>query len=176
MTGSIAAFAGPKSKVPEGWVVCDGTLYKQTDAAFKALFDVIGTTWGGDGVDMFAVPDLRGFFLRGVSETTDRDPDKAKRATTRPDLRVQGNSGNDVGSIQGHVFESHDHGFLDPGHSHAFGKGGTVDVWGGNLVPSGQIMPDRAGSSRENTGIRFHAQGGSETRPSNANVYFIIHL
>lgn len=44
--------------VPPGWARCDGSLVEI--AAHRALFEVIGTTYGGDGVTTFALPDLRG--------------------------------------------------------------------------------------------------------------------
>lgn len=48
------AFAFP----PQGWVRCDGQLLPIAEN--DALFALIGTTYGGDGVNTFAVPDLRG--------------------------------------------------------------------------------------------------------------------
>jgi microcystin-dependent protein len=53
--------------VLEGFLLCDGTLYdtSRADAAhLKDLLRAIGSTWGGDGVSTFAVPDLRGAFPR----------------------------------------------------------------------------------------------------------------
>ena len=43
---------------PENWAFCDGSLLSisQNDV----LFALIGTTYGGDGVNTFALPDLRG--------------------------------------------------------------------------------------------------------------------
>ncbi len=43
---------------PFGWALCDGQLLPI--ATYDALFSLIGTTYGGDGVTTFAVPDLRG--------------------------------------------------------------------------------------------------------------------
>ncbi len=43
---------------PEGWAICDGQLL--SIAQNPALFDLVGTTYGGDGVSTFALPDLRG--------------------------------------------------------------------------------------------------------------------
>lgn len=43
---------------PRGWVRCDGQLLQIRDHA--ALYALLGTTWGGNGRDTFAVPDLRG--------------------------------------------------------------------------------------------------------------------
>jgi microcystin-dependent protein len=43
---------------PVGWQFCDGTLL--SIAEYTVLFDLIGTTYGGDGITTFAVPDMRG--------------------------------------------------------------------------------------------------------------------
>lgn len=43
---------------PNGWAFCDGSLLPI--AQNDALFALIGTTYGGDGQETFALPDLRG--------------------------------------------------------------------------------------------------------------------
>ena len=43
---------------PPGWLVCDGSIL--SIAENDVLFNLIGTTYGGDGVNTFAIPDLRG--------------------------------------------------------------------------------------------------------------------
>lgn len=45
-------------RIPTGWLACDGTL--QSIAEYEVLYTLIGTTYGGDGVNTFATPDLRG--------------------------------------------------------------------------------------------------------------------
>ncbi len=52
---------------PEGWHRADGSLL--SIAANSTLFSVIGTTFGGDGVNTFAVPDLRDRAAIGQSNT-----------------------------------------------------------------------------------------------------------
>ena len=54
--GQIQMFAG--TYAPVGWLVCEGQLLPI--AEYDALFNLIGTTYGGDGVQTFALPDLRG--------------------------------------------------------------------------------------------------------------------
>jgi microcystin-dependent protein len=54
--GEIRMFAG--NFPPLGWSFCDGSL--QAISENSALFNLIGTTYGGDGVNTFALPDLRG--------------------------------------------------------------------------------------------------------------------
>jgi microcystin-dependent protein len=56
--GEILMFAG--SYAPAGWALCDGSLLPIS--AYSALFNLIGTTYGGDGVTTFGLPDLRGRF------------------------------------------------------------------------------------------------------------------
>ncbi len=46
------------SFAPQGWAFCDGSLL--SIASNEVLFNLIGTTYGGDGVSTFALPDLRG--------------------------------------------------------------------------------------------------------------------
>ncbi len=43
---------------PQGWALCNGQLL--SIAQNSALFALLGTTYGGDGVQTFALPDLRG--------------------------------------------------------------------------------------------------------------------
>jgi microcystin-dependent protein len=54
--GEIRLFGG--NYAPEDWHLCDGSLLSITQN--EALFALIGTTYGGDGQNNFAVPDLRG--------------------------------------------------------------------------------------------------------------------
>lgn len=54
--GEIRMFGG--SFAPAGWAFCDGSLVSISDN--DALFTLIGTTYGGDGQETFALPDLRG--------------------------------------------------------------------------------------------------------------------
>ena len=64
-TGSVYTFAG--ATVPTGWLKCNGALLSRT--TYAALFAVIGTTYGaGDGSTTFALPDLRGEFVRGFDD------------------------------------------------------------------------------------------------------------
>jgi len=43
---------------PAGWALCQGQLLPISE--FETLFNLIGTTYGGDGQSTFGVPDLRG--------------------------------------------------------------------------------------------------------------------
>lgn len=54
--GEIRIFAG--NFAPQGWAFCNGQLLSIADNS--VLFTLIGTTYGGDGVNTFALPDLQG--------------------------------------------------------------------------------------------------------------------
>ena len=52
----IVMFAG--NFAPRGWALCQGQIL--SIAQNTALFSLLGTTYGGNGVTTFALPDLRG--------------------------------------------------------------------------------------------------------------------
>src|SRR5439155_12627692 len=54
--GEIRMFAG--NFAPAGWMFCEGQLLPISEN--ETLFNLIGTTYGGDGQTTFALPDLRG--------------------------------------------------------------------------------------------------------------------
>jgi microcystin-dependent protein len=54
--GEIRMFGG--NFAPVGWAFCQGQLLPI--AQNQALFQLIGTTYGGDGINTFALPDLQG--------------------------------------------------------------------------------------------------------------------
>ncbi len=59
--GEIRLFAGPRQI--DGWHDCDGTLLSVSEN--QALFSLLGTTWGGNGVNTFAIPNLQGSLPMG---------------------------------------------------------------------------------------------------------------
>jgi len=54
--GEIRMFGG--NFAPSGWMFCEGQLLPISE--YDVLFNLIGTTYGGDGQSTFALPDLRG--------------------------------------------------------------------------------------------------------------------
>jgi microcystin-dependent protein len=54
--GEIRMFAG--NFPPAGWLFCEGQYLPISEN--ETLFQLIGTTYGGDGQSTFALPDLRG--------------------------------------------------------------------------------------------------------------------
>ncbi len=54
--GEMRFFTGDFA--PRGWAKCDGQLMQI--AQNQSLYSIIGTTYGGDGITTFALPDMRG--------------------------------------------------------------------------------------------------------------------
>ncbi|MGW8482656.1 phage tail protein [Microbacterium sp. NPDC055903] len=63
--GEVRIFAG--NFAPVGWAFCDGSLLRITQ--YEALYTLLGVTYGGDGVNTFALPDLRGRYALGAGQS-----------------------------------------------------------------------------------------------------------
>ena len=117
---------------------------------------MIGTNYGaGDGSTTFNVPDYRGRFLRGVDGGSNRDPEAGSRTNMATGVVV----GGIVGSVQNDQFASHTHAYANRGDAGGVGTTVVAGFHGNNY-----------GTGAEGTG----PAGGTETRPKNAYVNFII--
>jgi microcystin-dependent protein len=168
--GSIMPFAGAADKLPQGWLFCDGSVKSRTE--YAALYAVIGTAWGyGDNSTTFNIPDLRGLFLRGVDGSRGQDPGRDSRTA----MNIGGNTNNNVGSYQDNMYSSHNHtGIL---------TGGTIPAPPSEVSRGMSNQIEGSGSDRVSyswkqepyeRGVSINANGGNETRPKNANVFYII--
>lgn len=166
--GSIQAFAG--NTPPEGWFFCDGTSISRT--IYADLFDVIGVYWGTEDANSFRVPDLRGQFLRGVSDATGNDPD----TETRYSLHPGGNTQNNVGSYQDAGTGSHFHYMVALGAAtqHQSPNNHLSQVAYSPWVTDSERYSLK-GTTTAPTQLKTSEGGNSsETRPKNAYVHFII--
>lgn len=171
-TGSVLPYFGVSA--PTGFLMCDGLAVSRT--TYAGLFSVISTFCGqGDGSTTFNLPDLQGYFLRGVSGASGRDPD----ASARGQMATGGNTGNNVGSVQTEQIQTHLHSITDLLHSHntqtqSSGAGGA----GVNVPPpqgGGAGVSGNFATTSSFTGISTtNNYTGSETRPVNAYCYYII--
>jgi len=64
LIGEVRMFAG--NFAPKGWMFCEGQL--MSISSNPALFSVLGTQYGGNGVQTFELPDLRGRVPVGVGQ------------------------------------------------------------------------------------------------------------
>ena len=99
--GALVSFcATGSSTIANNYQRCDGTPLSTT--TFQTLFNVIAFAHGQASDTQFVVPDLRGYFLRGVDGNSRVDPEAATRgfAYGAGQPGRQGNSGDAVGSTQ----------------------------------------------------------------------------
>ena len=167
--GMVAAFA--MVTPPTGWLACQGqTLDANTDTAYTALFNAIGTTWGGTGKSSFLLPDLRGTFLRGTGTGVINGVNKA---------------GGNVGQFQVDEMTRHT-GKWDVASINNYGN---VKIYEGVSTPSvagtqpaiipgnqgaGQTMSYTTGGSHGYSRMTIDIGDGDETRPYNASIQFCI--
>jgi microcystin-dependent protein len=233
-TGVIMMWSQPSP--PTGFLICDGSLVSRS--TYAALFSALsnGVIWGtGNGSTTFALPDMRGLFVRGVDQGAGRDPNAAGRTA----IATGGATGNNAGSYEADAFTQHTHAVSDAGHnhtqnshnhtqdahnhtqnahSHGITDGGHRHNWsvannvtGGNIISGGSVAAGTSTGSAINsatTGVTVNnatavnqsttatnqattasnnpansnitvgnsasASAGSETRPKNVYVYYII--
>jgi microcystin-dependent protein len=155
--GAVQAFA--MNSAPTGWLAADGTAVSRS--TYAALFSAIGTTYGaGDGSTTFALPDLRGYFVRGSGTNSDST------------------AAGTFGAKQAHAFESHRHFVMSNGSGVAITNGNqTMEMIGnqGANSYSYQLFGTASTTAQANTGLTS-STGGTETRPANiAMLYCIKH-
>ena len=164
--GTIQAYGGASSAIPQGWLYCNGAAVSRTD--YAELFAVIGTSFGtGDGSTTFNIPDLRGEFLRGAGTNSHTD---------------QGNGGT-VGQHQ-------DATIIPRIDSYGVGTNASMDFSAGTASGSKTITtnPDKriaildghnltimADTDHSSTGTSFDNYWALlTTRPTNTSVNYII--
>lgn len=142
-----------------GWILCDGSLF--LPSVFHELGHVIGGAYGSqDG--QFRVPDYRGWFLRGqVIETAfgatlppETMPANEDRSLPEGSVGAIGNTG----SRQQNMVQEHAHPALE-------NMGAAVAEQGS------PIQATQPG----NTGDDIVGLSGSETRPINTYVHYLIY-
>jgi microcystin-dependent protein len=157
--GEIRMFGG--NFAPLGWAFCNGQLLAISENS--ALFDLLGTTYGGDGQSTFALPNLQGRLAvhqgsNGFSNRIIGQIDGTETATLTTS-QMPGHTHTAVGSNSGNLpspanaFWSTDPG----GNTAAYNEAGGSTMSGSALLPAGSGQPH-------------------ENRPPYLGVSFIIAL
>lgn len=180
--GTVLAFAGPNTAIPEGYLLCDGSEVNRND--FAALFDIIGTFWGsGNGTTTFRIPTTQGLILRGQANGSGFDPDRA----TRTAIQTGGAVGDQVGSYQSNRFGSHNHGGGSHAHGLEYNTSGassytsfsSAGSFSTNTQSGGSYMRFSNSTSYNNSlvgasGTIISTQGSNQTVGNNIYVNYII--
>lgn len=145
------------STVPSGWLECDGSAISRT--TYANLFAAIGTAWGaGNGSTTFNVPELRGEFPRGWDHGRGVDIGRA------------------FASAQSGMVGPHTHPITDPGHDHdqkgSGSPGAVTTAKYETTLTAGATQATKTASNT--TGITINNNTGTETRPRNVAVMFVI--
>ena len=185
-----------------GWFICDGRRIDTLPYLSSSEKDTLVTLQFVSGKpNPYHLPDLRGYFLRGVDGGSGNDPGHAARTGI----------GSKLGGIQEEDFKSHNH--TQTNHQHT----GTTDMGGmhrhnfsdiswsenrpgglNNLIGSSGTDNDNSHYTTSSTtsasdGLSEHTHsfttstavggaptiqhnGGNETRPKNIGVYYIIKV
>lgn len=137
--GEIKMFAG--NFAPQGWAFCDGSIL--AIAEFDTLFNLIGTTYGGDGQNTFALPDLRG-----------RVPLHRGQGLFLPNVVLAEKSGTETVLLTQQQMPQHNHVFLAAtGGTRETSPAGNLFAAGGpELFASGTLAAPGAITGLPNSG------------------------
>jgi microcystin-dependent protein len=146
--GAVQAFA--MNSAPAGWLAADGSNVSRS--TYASLFSAISTTYGaGDGSTTFALPDLRGYFVRGSGTNSD-----ATAAGT-------------FGAKQADAIKGHTHA-ISFGFTAAKPTASAFTTGGGGTAINGAV----AAGSNEIANTYATSDGGTETRPKNIAMLYCI--
>jgi microcystin-dependent protein len=143
-SGAVMPFA--MNTAPTGWLAADGAIVSRT--TYALLFSAIGTLYGaGNGSTTFALPDLRGHFVRGAGS------DGTVTAGT-------------FGAKQADAFQGHNHttnaGIAQPWFNNGNGQAFAYALGGATVTTP--ITDGTNGTPRT----------ASETRPANVALLYCI--
>ena len=165
-TGSIMPYIG--TTAPSGWVLCNGQSLTTVNGSGNLI-----ALLGGNNV-----PDLQGMFLRGTGESPVNNQDGPNLMDTQGDenkahTHGPGDLETDTEGDHNHTNGDYDRILKVTGFETSGGQGTSsneVDV-----INSGTLQPSGAHEHMITSG-ETASSGGSETRPVNYGVNYIIKL
>ncbi|HEX3672758.1 MAG TPA: tail fiber protein [Rhizomicrobium sp.] len=145
--GQLMMFAG--NFAPAGWMACQGQLIPISE--YETLFNLIGTTYGGDGQSTFGLPDLQGRVAvhQGQGGGLSNYVIGQKSGTETVTLNIQ----------------------QIPQHNHmltANAAGGNQSVPAGNSVLATEVSTATGGGNA----FTYAAQGGAQATMANTSIGF----
>lgn len=182
--GSVIAYAGNATTVADletsGWYKCDGRAISSLNASLSA--DEISAFQNVVGSNL---PDLRGVFLRGLDEGRGWDDNRTTRTGGEGTSGVRSYQGCKVEDITltGSTNSDGNHRHYinldtDPGgwsrQTDDGGTTGTAAENSGTHTHHVEGWSDYAGTHSHTVSVSYSAGAGSETRPENIAVYYLI--
>ncbi len=130
--GEIRLFAGKYP--PADWNLCDGSLLSIN--TYQALYALIGTTYGGDGVNTFGLPDLRGRIPIGQGQGTGLT------------ARVPGQKGGaETAALTEANIGPHTHTLMTAGAAAATPTPGSAVTYANTAAPTNQYLKPNLGTA-----------------------------
>ena len=166
--GTILAHAA--NTPPSGFLECNGSNISRS--TYATLFSTISTTFGvGDGSSTFALPDLRGQFIRGWANTGSTDASRVF-GSTQTDQNKNHTHTTDSTTLTGGIRKI----------SEGFGAGGsatgvfTKTADGNNTITGSSSTSPVGGVDFDGTHTHTISSsgGGTEARPTNLALMYII--
>lgn len=147
--GEIRMFGG--NFAPYGWALCQGQLLPISE--YETLFQLIGTTYGGDGQSTFGLPDLRGRLPIHLGSG----------------FALAANGGVESVTLNTNQI---------PAHSHtvsATTNGNTASLPGGNFLAAGPDIYDQNKPGTNTMAAAISSVGGSQSH-SNFQPYLCVNF
>ena len=175
-TGSVHLMAS--TTPPSGYLKCNGDLVSRT--TYADLFAAIGTAFGaGDGSSTFQLPDLRGEFVRGWDDSRGVDSGRNFATTQSSQNKQHNHSTSSSSSISP---SSHNHVFPgDDQFANANGVGGWSNRTSGSFnydaksqSGNGRVYLTSDATLSVSTTVTVNNDGGSESRPRNVAMMYVI--
>jgi microcystin-dependent protein len=149
---------------PVGWALCDGSLLPISQ--YTALFQLLGTTFGGDGVSNFGLPDLRGRAALGMGQGSGLQP------------YLQGQIGGvESVTLIANQFANHTHALQAAATSTTAAPGSSV-VFGTPEAATPIYAPSGTGATLASSTVSTAAGSGQphENRQPSLTINYIIAL
>src|SRR5271170_3553712 len=147
--GEIRMFGG--NFAPFGWMFCQGQLLPISQN--EALFNLIGTTYGGDGQSTFGLPDLRGRLPIHIG----------------PGFVLSANGGSENVTLNTNQIPAHTHTVF------ATTNGNTASLPGGNYLAAGPDIYDQNKPGTNTMVAAISSVGGSQPH-SNFQPYLCVNF
>jgi len=155
---------------PSGFLECNGSAISRS--TYATLFSTIQTTFGvGDGSSTFALPDLRGQFVRGWANTGSTDASRAF-GSSQTDQNKNHTHTTDSQTLTGNA--SHMSGSFHQNGSATgiFSKGSSQSAEGARTT--GSATAAALGVDATHSHTISSSGGGTEARPKNIALMYII--
>jgi microcystin-dependent protein len=150
------------SFAPVGWALCNGALMSIAQA--EALFQLLGTIYGGDGISTFALPDFRGRIPIHMGQGTGLSP-----------YAIGGMAGSENVTLQPAQLPSHHHGLQATQDAAATAIPSPDALLGVTAVPTYFPGPATAAMSAQSIGLTGKSLPHDNTMPF-VCLNFIIAL